>query len=66
MHENKCVHCENKSGFFTGKDGECDEVCGDGFNHGYYECDDHNTLNNDGCDATCKVEAGWSCTGGGP
>ena len=27
-------------------------------------CDDGDTSPNDGCDANCVVENGWSCTGG--
>ncbi len=31
-------------------------VCGDGFLSNAEECDDGNTLPNDGCDASCKIE----------
>lgn len=44
----------------------CTEICGDGLNYGRYYCDDGNTLNGDGCSSTCKVEAGWTCSGGTP
>ena len=27
-------------------------------------CDDGNTVNGDGCDSTCHVETGYSCSGG--
>ena len=27
-------------------------------------CDDGNTTPGDGCDATCGVETGWTCTSG--
>lgn len=42
----------------------CNEVCGDGFNMGYYECDDGNTNANDGCGPDCKVEYGYACENG--
>ncbi len=42
----------------------CIEVCGDGFNYGFYECDDGNKISGDGCDATCRIEKGFNCTGG--
>ena len=31
---------------------------------GYNECDDGNNSNNDGCDANCKIEEFFECTGG--
>ncbi len=34
-------------------------ICGDGNPDPFEECDDGNTLNGDGCSATCKVEAGF-------
>lgn len=37
--------------------------CGDGILNGLDACDDKNTSNADGCDATCRVEPGWSCAG---
>ena len=39
----------------------CVEICGDGLWLGQYACDDGNTINGDGCDSTCNIEAGWSC-----
>ena len=38
-------------------------VCGDGDVQGDEECDDGNTRNNDGCDATCHVEK-YTCGDG--
>ena len=37
------------------------EICGDGINAGVKECDDGNTINNDGCNSKCNVEYGWKC-----
>ena len=37
-------------------------VCGDGLRAGLEWCDDGNTVDGDGCSATCHVEQGWSCT----
>ena len=42
----------------------CNEICGDGFNMGYYECDDGNTVAGDGCGPNCAVEWGYACAGG--
>jgi fibro-slime domain-containing protein len=36
-------------------------ACGDGRVGGSEQCDDGNLTSNDGCSATCQVEAGWSC-----
>jgi cysteine-rich repeat protein len=48
------------SGGFSGGSGIAG--AGGGFPSGSYEgCDDGNTVPGDGCDATCSVEAGWSC-----
>ncbi len=41
----------------------CKSLCGDGIVHGTEQCDDGNTKANDGCDATCHVELGYTCTG---
>lgn len=30
------------------------------------QCDDNNTLNNDGCDSACQIEFGWDCPVGTP
>ncbi len=38
------------------------KVCGDGIVAGSEECDDGNTLYNDGC-GMCHVETGWTCWG---
>ena len=27
------------------------------------QCDDGNSLNNDGCSQTCQIESGWNCSG---
>ena len=37
--------------------------CGDGVRAGGEECDDGNNGPTDGCDATCHVEAGYTCVG---
>ena len=44
----------------------CIETCGDGLDFYFYECDDGNTTPGDGCDATCVIEVGFTCTGGNP
>ena len=42
----------------------CYEICGDGKDFGYYECDDGNLVNGDGCDDTCTIEPGFECYDG--
>lgn len=43
----------------------CTEECGKGTNLGTYACDDGNTIDGDGCSATCTVEApDFQCFGG--
>ena len=42
----------------------CSETCGDGRNMGFFQCDDGNNDDFDGCDSECKIEDGWICSGG--
>ena len=44
----------------------CYEICGDGLDIGFYDCDDGNIIDGDGCDASCVIELGYTCTGGTP
>ena len=37
----------------------CTEICGDGLVMGLSGCDDNNTINGDGCNEECAVEAGF-------
>ena len=37
----------------------CTEICGDGIDWHFYECDDGNLINGDGCTSNCEVEPGW-------
>lgn len=41
-------------------------VCGDGVQNGSEECDDHNLMSGDGCDAMCKVEPAFLCNNATP
>lgn len=59
--------CQYEDGWFCWEDAtlgysKCEEVCGDGINHGFWQCDDGNNVSGDGCSATCKIENGWICT----
>jgi len=38
-------------------------VCGDGVRDGTETCDDGNTTSGDGCDASCRIETGYACSG---
>ncbi len=40
-----------------------ESTCGDGAIESTEECDDGNTADGDGCDASCTVEAGYLCNG---
>ena len=40
------------------------EICGDGRNMRFLECDDGNTRNGDGCSSTCTIEKDYRCGGG--
>lgn len=40
---------------------QCKEVCGDGINYGFYQCDDGNVISGDGCSSKCMLEPGWVC-----
>jgi len=42
----------------------CRLKCGNGVRNSLEECDDGNAQSLDGCDASCKVELGWACSGG--
>jgi cysteine-rich repeat protein len=42
----------------------CTENCGDSVDLGFYECDDGNNIDGDGCSATCTIETGFVCMGG--
>ena len=51
----------------VGDDGGVDagppNVCGDGLRAGAEVCDDGNVVSGDGCDASCAIEVGFTCTG---
>ncbi len=44
--------------------GVCKTVCGDRLIRGAENCDDGNENAKDGCDSSCKKEAGWVCPTG--
>ena len=45
---------------------QCHEICGDGIKVGSEQCDDGNTINNDGCQSDCTlITPGFACVGGG-
>jgi cysteine-rich repeat protein len=39
------------------------QICGDGLLEGFESCDDHNTMDGDGCSSNCAVEPCHTCTG---
>jgi cysteine-rich repeat protein len=43
---------------------ECEEIKGDGFNYGQFQCDDGNNIEGDGCDKNGMIEDGFDCSGG--
>ena len=47
----------------------CTPICGDGKRFPWIatdQCDDNNTVSGDGCSASCTIEVGYQCSGGGP
>ncbi|CDW80137.1 UNKNOWN [Stylonychia lemnae] len=63
----QCLSCNQQPGMTEPLDDsstECIEICGDGFNYGFYQCDDGNLINGDGCSSTCSIEQGYYCTPG--
>jgi len=42
----------------------CAEICGDGMDYLWFECDDGNFVTGDGCDQFCNIEPGWTCPHG--
>ncbi|TGM59014.1 myxococcus cysteine-rich repeat containing protein [Leptospira vanthielii] len=41
-------------------------ICGNGVKVSYEACDDGNLANGDGCNNTCRIEAGFSCNNTSP
>jgi len=54
---------DTEFGTYTFRATATDSACGNGTITAAEVCDDGNTTNNDGCSATCDVEAGYACTG---
>lgn len=63
-----CVSSTGSFGSGVGGLDTCAPTCGDGrrisWSNHPEACDDNNTANGDGCDASCQVEIGFECTGG--
>lgn len=49
-----CLPCNEVTGYAIDSYGDCTEICGDGILI-YYQCDDGNNLNGDGCSANCVI-----------
>ena len=48
----------------VGINGECEEICGDGLDYGFNECEDGNKEDGDGCSSQCKIETNYKCVRG--
>ncbi len=48
---------------YANQDNSGGAVCGDGVTADTEDCDDLNTVNDDGCSAACLIEDGWYCDG---
>ncbi len=61
-YEGGTLFCASNCAFDTS---ECvsNSVCGDSIVAPDEECDDGNLSENDGCDAECDIDVGWSCEG---
>ncbi|CAD8133826.1 unnamed protein product [Paramecium octaurelia] len=53
-----CLECNQ--GFELSQNGQCLEICGDGLIVGQEECDDMNTIQNDGC-YECRFQCHQDC-----
>ena len=42
--------------------GTCAEICGDGIDLGFNECEDGNLFNLDGCNSSCQLELDFECS----
>eukprot|EP00347_Sterkiella_histriomuscorum_P005534 403356244 len=62
----QCMSCSQQPGMTDPLDETpgCVEICGDGFNYGFFQCDDGNVINGDGCSSKCTIESGFNCTTG--
>ena len=67
---NKCENCptDDQIGVLRNNVNDIGSIearCGDGYVQELLgeECDQKNYLNGDGCNSSCKAEAGWSCSG---
>lgn len=60
----ECTQCRPDYTLDT-KLGLCIEICGDSKRYSL-PCDDGNNKDGDGCSKDCKIEVGYSCTGGSP
>lgn len=54
LSNKECKTCNQVTGYALDDYGECNEICGDGLLI-YYQCDDGNNLNGDGCSANCII-----------
>ena len=53
----------NKKSIKISKNLTTTSICGNGIIESGESCDDGNMVNGDGCNNTCTVQSGWSCTG---
>lgn len=60
-----CTECLNCGPGYSKVGLICKEICGDGLRF-TLPCDDGNNIDGDGCSSICKVEAGYTCSGGSP
>jgi fibro-slime domain-containing protein len=57
-----CTNCQLDAGWICPQEGKkCIERCGDGIKVGAEECDDKNNMNDDGCNAACRIEPLFTC-----
>ena len=57
-----CINCKVYGGYTCDARG-CEPICGDGYVNAGEGCDDGGLVDEDGCTASCTVEAGWVCSG---
>ncbi|CAD8153931.1 unnamed protein product [Paramecium octaurelia] len=56
-----CYECNTPGWTYDDKTQVCIPICGDGEVNGYEQCDDGNTIQNDGCSISCEYQCHIAC-----
>ena len=61
VQDGKCVCDAGSNYIYSGTTPNCNTICGDTLLVGSELCDDGNTIDGDGCSASCSTESGYKC-----